>query len=350
MAVHPGTAYVDSLSRGLEGLGIEVERSALVFDRPDAFRDVVHVHWPEALCAWERPTLGRLRKISETLTRWRAQGAALVVTRHNARPHFYRDGVADELYQTFLERADGIIHLGNASRAALAGDTSCRQTVIPLGADPHVSLTGREEARSAMRIPTDAYVVLVFGAIRHFEEQRLTLDAVRSLRRRTRNVVLLAPRWVEATRPSWKSHPLQRMAAFLADRKARRLLRVGGGFVEEHRVGWYFGAADIVFIPRIDVLNSDILPQAYAYERAVVGPRTGNLTEILDKTGNFTYPPGDADAAARALDAARGADLAALGARNRSYAAEHWNWESVSRAHLGFYEQLAGGRSRGGGA
>lgn len=346
MAVQPGTWYVDSLSRGLEGLGLEVERSALDFDRPDAARDILHVHWPEALCDWGRPTLGRLHEISEALQHWRAQGAALVVTRHNASPHAYRDGVADELYQTLLGKADGIIHLGNASRAALAGDAPCPQTVIPHGTDTHAPPMGREDARRALGVPARAYVVLVFGAIRHFQEQRLILDVVRSLRRRTSSVEFLVPRWVEATRPSWKSHPFQRMAAFLADRRARRSLRVGGGFVEESRVGWYFGAADVVFVPRIDVLNSGVLPKAYAYGRTVVGPRTGNLTEILEETGNFTYPPGDADAAARALDEARGADLAALGARNRSYAAEHWSWDSVSRAHVDFYELVLRRRSR----
>lgn len=338
-ARHP---YVENLVRSLGRRGLEVECSVSGFFRPDPSRDVLHVQWPEELCGWERPSIERVREIRRGLERWKEAGAALVATRHNTLPHAHRNAAAAELYEAVLSRADGIVHLGRASRDGLIDAYACPQVVIPHGNFPDATPVGRREAREELAIDPRAWVVLVFGAVRHFEEKRLVLEAFERLPVPEKACVV--PRWHEATRPSWKRSPLRRIADHYTDLRARRAMRVGDGHVDPERVRYYFGAADVVFVPRIDALNSGVVPLACSYARALVGPATGNIRELLEETGNFTYRPADPDAAAAALVEAHGRDLDALGRRNRSHAEESWAWEDVARRHEKLYRRVSGER------
>lgn len=335
-ARHP---YVDNLVRSLEGRGLDVEVSAARFSSPDPSYDVLHVQWPEALCGWERPSEERVREIRRGLERWKEEGAALVVTRHNALPHAYRNPAAKELYERVLSSASGIVHLGRASHDELAGAYDSIQVVIPHGHDPDADPVARSDARGDLGLDPDAFVVLVFGAIRHFEEKRLVLRAFERLP--VRNRACVVPRWHEATRPSWRRSPLRRIADHLTDWRARRTMRVDDGIVEPERVGHFFGAADVVLIPRIRALNSGVLPLAYSHGRPVVGPAIGNIERIVEDTGNFLYRAGDPEDAAAALGRAHGSDLDALGRKNRSHAAERWGWEGIARRHHELYRRAS---------
>jgi len=155
----------------------------------------------------------------------------------------------------------------------------------------------------------------------------------------------IVPRWHEATQPPWATRPLRRILAVVADARARRTMRVHDGLVPEERVGDFFGASDVVFLPRIGALNSGVLFLAYSHARPVVGPATGNVEGVLRETGNPTYAAGDPEDAAKALDAAADRDLERLGAANRRWARSRCGWAEIARRHVAFYRTAGAGPS-----
>jgi glycosyltransferase involved in cell wall biosynthesis len=330
--------YIGYLADSLRARGVEVKCTVEGFFRPDPAIDVLHIHWPEALCAWREPSKGDIKQIGSVLDRWRLLGRPVVVTRHNAVPHAHRGTQSRALYETVLAAANAIIHLGAASLSETERLYACPQVVIPQGNCPDAVLVERAKARSTLGIVETRFVVLVFGAVRHLAEKHLILGTFCRLSMQSK--MFLVPRWREATQPSWRRSPLARLHARLLDRTAEREMRIDDGLVPQEYIGRFFGAADVVFIPRLDTLNSAVLPRAYSHARAVVGPRTGNLTEALEATRNPSYKAGDPSSAAEAIAAASAQDLLALGEANRRYALKHWDWSGIAGRHLGLYSQV----------
>lgn len=161
---------------------------------------------------------------------------------------------------------------------------------------------GRAEARAALGVPPDAFVVALLGRLSAWKGQALLVEALGRppLRDAGRSVVLLAG-------TAWRDDP----ALGVDLRRRAGELGVGDrvllpGFVD--RVGLVYAAADVVAVPST---HPDPLPNA-ALEAAaagccVVAADHGGLREILDggRTG-VLVPPGDAGALARALAALQG--------------------------------------------
>jgi glycosyltransferase involved in cell wall biosynthesis len=340
--------YVAHLAGALGARGVNVECGVGRLFEPDSAVDILHIQWPEALCGWREPSASQVARIGAAIGAWRSLDRPVVITRHNAIPHAHRSTWPRALYDAVLSAADGVVHLGTASLSQTSGLLSCSQVAIPHGNFPEAIAAERFSARVNLGIQAEGFVVLVFGAIRHLEEKRLILETFRRLRVGPK--VFVVPRWREATQPSWRHSPLSRIRALLLDRTAKLEMRVDDRLVAAElivpaeQVGAFFGAADVVFIPRLGTLNSAVIPLAYSHGRVVVGPRTGNLTEILEATKNPGYQPGDPSSAAEAIATASSQDLDALGEANRRFALEYWDWSKIAGQHLDFYAEVLSSR------
>ncbi|KKK59603.1 hypothetical protein LCGC14_3032750, partial [marine sediment metagenome] len=66
----------------------------------------------------------------------------------------------------------------------------------------------------------------------------------------------------------------------------------------------YMCAADVVLLPRLELLNAGTLFLALTYKKIVAGPKTGNLSEVLKQLGMPGFDPQFPNSAADALQEA----------------------------------------------
>jgi len=125
----------------------------------------------------------------------------------------------------------------------------------------------------------------------------------------------------------------------------RQLLRrqniwVWEDFVPEIEIQKYLNAADVVIIQRFNHLNSGNIPLGFSFKKVVVGPKTGNITEILESTNNPVYDPNDINSLSTALS--EGLKLAEKdhGEKNYQFAQLKWNTVEVGTAHVNFYAKV----------
>ena len=73
-----------------------------------------------------------------------------------------------------------------------------------------------------------------------------------------------------------------------------------------------------------------------SFERAVIAPRRGCVTDVLDERGGILYDADDPQGLEGALRAAMDADLEAMG-RHNGRALERFDWERVAEATRDVY-------------
>ena len=296
--------------------------------------DIVHIQWPESLTGWKFESKIN-RQIEEILAYWKKR-AIIVNTCHNLLPHNNESGEAKRLYDMVYHHSDAIIHLAGYSRTKIQEaypEITAQQVVIPrLTYACYPDQVSREQARSFLKIPQDAFVMLSFGMLRHVEEKKLLLNAFKWLKHPQK--MLLTPWW-----------------SFSSDFMVRQLEKIyykihpSYHFQQRHipdeEVQYYFNAADMLFLPRIKHFNSANVILAFSFGKVVIGPRRGNIGEILSATGNPVYDHSDRNSVRKAVNQVNKDELYDLGRYNRDYALKNWAPAVVANHHCQLYRKLA---------
>ncbi len=245
-----------------------------------------------------------------------AAAAALARVPHvwHVREIYSRFGRAWPAHRRLLSTANALPCVSHATAAQFGAAPGVQ--VIPDGLAVDARRAPREAARVALGLPAGPPVIAVLGRISDWKGQDVLVRALASPSLRERGVigVIAGDAW-----PGAEERRTQVVA--LAERLgvSERLRLVG--FRDD--VENVYGAADLIAVPSTE---PDPLPgsavEAAAAGCPVIAAAHGGLPEIIrdGQTGRL-FPPGDADALARAAaalidDPAAGARLGAAAARD----------------------------------
>ncbi len=342
-----GNRYINDLYEHMLHHDVEVTVSEQEFWQPTKHYDIVHIEWIETLVNWAlyTITLEKIKDVESQLKLFTSNGSKVLVTRHNKRPHRYNtNNYITQLFTTVYQYCSGIIHLGEYSirefKEENPGLANCIKHVkIPHG--NYLSLPNqcsRDDARKKLGIAKNRFVILVFGAIRKVEEQELIVSAFENAT--IPNKTLLVSRWdIQWQKRKKIDHWKHKLNLILKNCSQTYFLR--NNFVSDNDIQMYMNAADAFFIARTNTLNSGNLYLAYSYGLPVVGPAVGNLTEVLNETGNYTYDPNDFSSATRALEKiSRKNSNKDLGIANLDYVTQNGDWEDIALQHIKLYLRL----------
>lgn len=102
----------------------------------------------------------------------------------------------------------------------------------------------------------------------------------------------------------------------------------------------YLKAADLVFVPRFNTLNSGNVALGFTFGKVVTGPGYGVIGETLNKTGNPVFDPVDLNSVCDAISAGFELAEAGHGIKNKEYANHHMKWEDIGVDTLKAYQKL----------
>jgi glycosyltransferase involved in cell wall biosynthesis len=350
-------------NRFLVDLNNAIARSCEIRQSSDAFWemegefDIVHLHFPHYItyeierASQTTLTDGLMSEVAKRLRFWSGK-ARIVVTRHVLLPHDAEfNSPWEKMYEMVYSYADAVVHFGNASidefRARYRAMEFARGREPTHRVIPHQNyaslpnVMGRAAARSRLGIQPNSRVMLVFGAIRSDAERELILTTFKNSK--ARGKVLLVSTWREILpeiawiRFKYWMRDLQRFYYRL-----HPSYNFGYSFVPEEDTQVYLNAADILFIPRLRVLNSGNVTLGMTFGRVVVGPDSLDVGEILRAAGNPVFDPDTPASAAAAVD--RGFQLAtngSIGQENARLAAAEWSVERCARDYVDLFAELA---------
>jgi glycosyltransferase involved in cell wall biosynthesis len=317
--------------------------------------DVLHLHFPEYMTfeiqhAYQNELTTDLMQQIETRLKFWSERCPIAVTRHVLLPHTATsDPKWEQLYEMVYRYSSGVIHFAQPSIDEFQERYANTDFVNgpPLHAlVPHQNYAtlpntvSREDAREALGIPQDAQVMLAFGQVRNDAERQLVLDTFRNMS--TRKKVLVSSRWREKlANVSWI-----RLKYWIRDltRLYYRLhpgYRFNYGFVEEEDTQLYLNAADVLFIPRLKVLNSGNITLGMTFGKVVVGPDVLDVGHLLKETNNVVFDYNNPSTAAAAMDIAMQlASEGQIGRANRELALNEWSAEQCADQYIDFFAEL----------
>jgi len=112
-------------------------------------------------------------------------------------------------------------------------------------------------------------------------------------------------------------------------------------FVEEEDAQFYLNSADVLFIPRLHVLNSGNITLGMTFGKAVVGPDSLDVGHLLKTTGNVVFDPDKPETATRAVeDAMTLAQENKIGPANRQKALSEWSADQCADQYFAFFSEL----------
>ncbi len=304
--------------------------------------DVWHVHWPDYPFNQRGAAQAalRARAFLGFAGTARRRGMRLIWTVHNLQSH---DGQHAELerdfWMAFLPLVDGLIHLSHAGRAA----AEVRYPELigrPAWVIPHGHYRGeydtpmdRHSARTRLKLPAHAPVVLFSGRIRPYKNVPALIRAFAALPDRSARCLITG-----ATSSATVRTEIELLAR--GDDRVTLDLR----HLPRTELAATFRAADLVVLPYREILNSGSALLALSLDRPVLVPNRGALAELADTVGPAwvrTYN-GDLSPAilASALDWARQAP------RGEVAPLDSLAWPAIARAHRDAYASIVGITSR----
>jgi glycosyltransferase involved in cell wall biosynthesis len=327
--------FIRTLSKGIATDVFQVDTNQSAFWNIQKKYDIIQVHWPELFFYSRKnqlPTKDFAERLSNKLNQWRRNGAKIVFTRHDETTHYVHSlEVRSNLYEIIESKADVVVHLGyySKNKMVICNSVDSRlHVVIP----HHIYDTyyqhsiSQSEARKILGISEKFKVILCFGTFRAEEENMLVKNAFEQLSKS--NSFLLAPGWYH---DGWHEYVNKNITL-----KGNCFL--GRGSVDRHMLPCCFAVADVIFIHRLRNLNSGNLSMGFLFNKTIVGPAIGNMTEYLDNIHNFTFDPFNPSSVVQALH--KGLERSQYPQMNEAYAREHWSTARISEQYRQLYQRL----------
>lgn len=287
--------------------------------------DIIHIHWPDLLLCGH--STQELRKRMQEI---KTKNIIIICTCHNLVPHYCNDTQRINAYNIVFNLADYMIHLGqyslNIQRAAFPN-------VKHIFLSHHVYNNlykknySKQECCQKLGIPSSSTNILCFGAFRSDEERKLVKHVAKKLKKN--NVCIIAPNFWGKIRSELSMRVLLYFKCFFY-KKIYHIITNQKESVPDEELPFYYGASDIAFIQRINILNSGTVPMAFLMGKTVVGPNQGNVAELLQKTKNFMFDTQDFSSVIHSITNAIQSNYQQRGKNNRNFALRYLSTEKIS--------------------
>lgn len=312
--------------------------------------DIIHIHWPELLVKYQLADMSRtdlledrhFEKALNAIKKKKEGGAKVMLTIHNEKPHTDHSGVFDSFYKDIYELSDGFIHLGEFSGSLINNEFEEQIGEKPSFTIPHGDYSffpndkERAQCREELDISDHQKVLLSFGAVRSKDELELGIDAFKKADI-DNSIYMIAGSIPNPYRSEPEHYVVRRK---LYTNMFNNRIRTHEKTIAFEDVQVYLKAADVVFIPRFNTLNSGNVALGFTFGKVVAGPCYGVIGEMLNNTGNPVFDPIDLNSVSEAI--AAGFELAkeGYGIKNKEYANKHMKWKDIAADTLKAYQEL----------
>lgn len=253
------------------------------------------IQWPEQIFNWKEPTDSQLAYLTQEIQKWKQQSNIIYIV-HNEKPHLGMTKSFQRLYDLIESSSDIMLHFGNYSKGKFEKKYLGAKHLIlqhPLYTRSFPYYT-KEEARLKLGIDQNREVVIAPGKIRTLKERNLVLNSFKKIKNANRTLIVPNMFWKTLPIEFVGRHKLK--SIFDVNKWIEKLINgsyklpsylIHYRYLKAKQLALYIAASDVIFIPRIQILNSGNFYLGLTFKKIIVGPEVGNLTEMLKE---FDFP------------------------------------------------------------
>lgn len=256
--------------------------------------EIVNIQFPEAIFSFAAPSKEQLDDLEVEILKWKRK-SKIVLTLNDIESHYDKEHKFSALFKLLYKYADGVIHYGNYSLIKYKSvfPEECQHTLInhPL----YDSLLNDKEVfdfQDKFKIDfQDKYVVSAIGCFRSIEEVRLLFKVFRKIP--VKNKFLIVPNMVQLVNPKcFRPYRFRKLYKYVSEKIICFPLRkeqyfLANKFLEYGYMVDLVKNSSLMIIPRIKNLNSGNLFLGLTFNKPMVIPKIGNLTEVAEY---FNFP------------------------------------------------------------
>lgn len=191
----------------------------------------------------------------------------------NVIPHEKRIG-DNTFTRYFLNQCDSFVAMSGSVLDELAGFDKAkpRRLLYHPIYDHFGGKVDKSMARKQLKLDDQEKVILFFGIIRKYKGLSLLLKAISKMKNTSNLKLVVAGEFYEDQAKYTK---------LIAKYQLEEHVIVHAGFVDKHKVKFYFCAADIVAQPYLSATQSGVTQIAYHYDIPMLVTKVGGLPEMV---------------------------------------------------------------------
>lgn len=335
--------YVSILIKRLKEIdsSLEIHSGISVFWSDEIFSyNIIHIHWPDLLLKNTGKTVDDLQKRIDKI---KHQGVKIITTCHNIEPHFAKFEWQTQAYAIVYDSSDLTLHMGSYSFDIFKNKyPNSKQAILlhHIYDDRYKNIPSRAEAAKKLGLKTNAKYILCLGAFRNQQERNLLLGLSSFLKKNS--IKILAPSFFVVKKPTGIRSMLRyikaKLKCLILD--IRNNIKTCAQIIPEDEIPLYGAIADIMLLQRTTILNSGNIPMAFYLEKVMVGPDTGNVGELLKKTGNPVFDIDNLSTLESCIQQALRLAKDGYGKKNKEYALQFLSSPKIARQLLDYYKQI----------
>jgi glycosyltransferase involved in cell wall biosynthesis len=251
--------------------------------------DVIHLHWISPIIQGKYISTTILRSVTFflILKLLNITGVKIVWTIHNLTGHDSdREGFEIAFYRYFFFHVvdDAIVHSNHSKQEVIheydVQERANRIQVVKHGnyCEYYQNDVTQTVAREELGLPTDAFVFLYFGQIKTYKNVPVLIKNFSALEQKDARLII-------AGNPSSQDLREKIKALCRDEPRIQHSLR----FIPDDKVQIFMNAADVVTLPYDEILTSGTAILAMSFEKPIIAPNKGCLSEIVPDESNFLY-------------------------------------------------------------
>lgn len=279
------------------------------FKKYNVSYEIVNIHWPEAIFDWKEPTLEGLNELEEEIQKWKIN-SLICYTKHDLVRHKGMTPNFHRLFEIIEKNTDVFIHLGDYSKSiySLKYPKAKHEIVYHPIFEISYKIYSKLEARKILNIDEKALVIIVPGKIRSFKERNIVLKSFEALK--VKNKVLISTNMRTELQLDFpgrvrlkKLFDIQKYVInkFKAKHENSKYL-FNYASISSEDMSLRMSAADIVLVPRVNLLNSGNVFLGLTFKKVTVGAAIGNIEEQLKELNYPVFNPNSISSVTEALE------------------------------------------------
>ncbi len=286
----PNNTYIKELIYNL-GKYFKVFWGNDFFWDEEFFSDYYIIHWPENIKVADNRYSFSINNLTDRINILKQKGAIIAAFFHDANPHFCKNDWYNQLFRTVFTNMDIIFHLGNYSVKLLNQmypETQKLTNVVIKHAlfESIPNQISKKQARQKFGLNKNDFVITFLGTFRSQAEVMLMYKIFKRLNIKNKKLLIGGGEIYDYK--NFFTKQLSRLKKLYYT--GHNIITSFGKYVNDEEVQYYYKAADIVLIPRLQNLNSGVALMALTFKVPFISPAIGNITELAEETGNLTFP------------------------------------------------------------